>query len=191
MPGGIRSRSTLRTVNVRYARESDAAGLGELAAVTFPLACPPGSAPDAIAEFIAGNLTAESFARYIADGNRSVLLAEDDSGLVGYMMLIGGDPTDADVAAAVTIRPTIELSKVYVLPGAHGRGIAALLMAAAFDEARARGAAGIWLGVNQHNARAIRFYVKSRFTIVGEKTFSLGPELHHDFVMEQRLAPLS
>ncbi len=187
MPGGIRPRPKLTIVNVRYAGPTDAEGLSELAAVTFPLACPPGSAPEAIAEFIAGNLAQESFARYLVDADRSLLLAEDDSGLVGYMMLIAGDPGDPDVARSVTIRPTIELSKVYVLPGGHGRGVAAVLMDAAFDEARTREASGIWLGVNQQNARAIRFYEKSGFSIVGEKTFSLGPELHHDFVMERRL----
>ncbi|AWB85554.1 GNAT family N-acetyltransferase [Mycetocola zhujimingii] len=176
------------TLTVRRAQPTDAAGLGELAAATFPLACPPGSAPEAIAEYIAGNLTAQSFDRYLDDSNRVILLAEDAGELIGYMMLIGGEPTDADVAAAVMIRPTIELSKAYALPGAHGRGVAVALMAATLDAARERGAAGIWLGVNQLNARALRFYEKSGFAIVGEKKFSLGPEVHNDFVMERTLA---
>ncbi|MET0480415.1 MAG: GNAT family N-acetyltransferase, partial [Mycetocola sp.] len=61
------------------------------------------------------------------------------------------------------------------------------LMQATLDAARGTGAAGIWLGVNQENARAVRFYEKSGFAIVGEKTFHLGPELHTDFVMERAL----
>jgi GNAT superfamily N-acetyltransferase len=175
------------TLTVRSARTTDATGLSELAAVTFPLACPPGSAPEAIAEYIAGTLSVERFDGYIADDGRVILVAEDEGVLCGYMMLIHGEPTDPDVAAAVAIRPTIELSKVYVLPGSHGRGVAAPLMAATLDEARGLGAVGIWLGVNQLNSRAMRFYEKSGFRVVGAKTFSLGPELHDDFVMERRL----
>ncbi|MET1053382.1 MAG: GNAT family N-acetyltransferase, partial [Mycetocola sp.] len=37
------------------------------------------------------------------------------------------------------------------------------------------------------NARAVRFYEKSGFAIVGNKTFRLGSSLEHDFVMEQAL----
>jgi GNAT superfamily N-acetyltransferase len=172
---------------VRRATESDATGLAELARVTFPLACPPGSAPEAIDEYIATHLTAERFAEYLATSDRLLTIAEDETEPCGYTMLIAGELGDEDVAAAIGIRPTIELSKVYVLPGAHGRGVAAPLMQATLDAARSTGAAGIWLGVNQRNARAVRFYEKSGFTIVGDKTFSLGPELHHDFVMERAL----
>ncbi len=167
--------------------KTDAAGLAALAKVTFPLACPPGSAPEAIEKYIATNLTAERFAEYLADPGRVITVAEDETGLCGYTMLITGDTSDEDVAAAIGIHPTIELSKVYVLPGSHGRGVAAPLMRATLDAAAGTGADGIWLGVNQRNARAVRFYEKSGFTIVGEKTFNLGPELHHDFVMERAL----
>jgi ribosomal protein S18 acetylase RimI-like enzyme len=172
---------------VRQAISADAAGLAALAEVTFPLACPPGSAPEAIAEFIATHLSVERFTEYLADPRRLLTVAEDETGLCGYTMLITGDPTDNDVAAAIGIRPTIELSKVYVLPGSHGRGVAAPLMLATLDAAHGTGAVGIWLGVNQRNARAVRFYEKNGFIIVGEKTFSLGPELHSDFVMERAL----
>ena len=174
-------------MTVRRAETTDASGLAELAKVTFPLACPPGSAPDAIAEYIATNLAERNFLDYLADPGRVITVAHDDTGLCGYTMLITGEPGDADVAAAVGIRPTIELSKVYVLPGSHGGGVAAPLMAATLDAARGSGATGIWLGVNQLNARARRFYEKSGFEVVGEKSFRLGPELHNDYVMERAL----
>ncbi|MET0843548.1 MAG: N-acetyltransferase [Mycetocola sp.] len=175
------------TVTTRPATSTDADALAELARVTFPLACPPGTAPEAIDEFLATHLSAPRFGDYLADPGRLITVAEDETGLCGYTMLIAGEPGDEDVAAAIGIRPTIELSKVYVLPGSHGRGVAAPLMQATLDAARGTGAAGIWLGVNQENARAVRFYEKSGFAIVGEKTFHLGPELHTDFVMERAL----
>lgn len=174
-------------MNVRRADPADAAALAELAEATFPLACPPGSAPEDIADFIATHLSAQRFADYLADDRRAVLVAEDEDGLCGYTMLILGDPADPDVASAVTLLPTIELSKVYVRAGSHGQGVSAPLVAATLDAATSTGAAGIWLGVNDQNARAVRFYEKSGFRIVGAKTFQLGTRVEHDFVMERAL----
>ena len=176
------------TTTIRLAGPGDADALGDLAAATFPLACPPHATPEAIAEFIQSHLTAARFIDYLADSQRIIMLAERDRSAVGYTMLIGGDPTDDDVRAAVTIRPTIELSKVYTLQDAHGGGVAAPLMAETLVRAAETGAHGVWLGVNQQNARAIRFYEKQGFRIVGPKTFYVGPQLHHDHVMERALA---
>ncbi|GHD52818.1 N-acetyltransferase [Mycetocola manganoxydans] len=175
------------TITVRQATTTDAARLAELAEITFPLACPPGSDPENIAAFIATHLSPERFAGYLSDDGRRILVAEDDTGMCGYTMLVLGEPSDTDVASALTIRPTIELSKVYVLAGSHGRGVSAPLIAATLDAAAETQAAGIWLGVNDQNARAVRFYEKSGFRIVGRKTFQLGSGLENDFVMERRL----
>jgi GNAT superfamily N-acetyltransferase len=166
---------------------TDVDELAELAAATFPLACPPSVPPDDVAAFIAAHLSPERFADYLSDPSRTVLAARDGGRIVGYAILIDGIGEDADVAAAVTIRPAIELSKIYVLADSHGSGVAAALMAAAVDRALATGAHCVWLGVNQKNERAQRFYSKSGFTIAGTKTFDLGAHTEHDFVMVRPL----
>jgi ribosomal protein S18 acetylase RimI-like enzyme len=112
------------------------------------------------------------------------LLAEVDGEPSGYSMLVHAEPTDSDVAAALTTRPTSELNKLYVLPSQHGGGVARELMHESVEAARARGAAAVWLGVNQHNARANRFYEKSGFAVVGTKKFLVGSKWEDDFVRE-------
>lgn len=169
---------------VRTAYAADAADLAAVAAATFPLACPPHTTEEAKADFIARNLSEASFRGYLDDAARDLLVAELDGKAVGYTMLIDGEPTDPDVAAAITTRPTIELSKVYVLADAHGSGVAPALMAASLAAARERGAAAVWLGVNQENARANRFYEKSGFALVGTKRFLVGDRYEDDFVRE-------
>jgi len=94
---------------------------------------------------------------------------------------------DPDVAATLTVLPSAELSKCYVHPDHHGLGAAAELIHASLGEAAASGAAGMWLGVNSQNAKAIRFYEKSGFRKVGTKSFTLGTTIEHDFVMERAL----
>jgi ribosomal protein S18 acetylase RimI-like enzyme len=51
----------------------------------------------------------------------------------------------------------------------------------------ALGAACVWLGVNQENQRAQRFYAKSGFTVSGTKTFRLGGHVENDYVMVRPL----
>ena len=68
--------------------------LAAVAARTFPLACPPSTPADNIASFIDTNLTATRFAEYLADPRHAVLTARHDDRIVGYAMLIRGDPDD-------------------------------------------------------------------------------------------------
>ncbi|BBZ04904.1 N-acetyltransferase [Mycolicibacterium chitae] len=158
--------------------------LADVAAQTFPLACPPGAGADDIAEFVATQLSAQRFADYVADPERAVLLARAADGpILGYAMLIRGVSDDPDVQRAVTERPAVELSKMYVLPRAHGGTVSAALMTAALAHAARLGARSVWLGVNQENQRAQRYYAKHGFTISGTKTFMLGSRLEHDYVM--------
>ena len=161
----------------------DVAALAELAAETFPLACPPTVSDDDVAAFIATHLGAEHFAGYLADAGRTVLAARSGDRILGYAMLIRGEPADPVVAQSVPGRPTVELSKMYVRADAHGSGVAASLMAAAIDTACDDGLASVWLGVNQRNARAQAFYHKSGFTVCGTRTFALGAHIEQDFVL--------
>jgi diamine N-acetyltransferase len=86
---------------IRRATQDDAALLHEVAADTFPLACPPDADTDSIRSFIAENLSEAAFAAYLADEAREVFVAEVDAGVAGYAMVVHDYPTDADVVASV------------------------------------------------------------------------------------------
>jgi ribosomal protein S18 acetylase RimI-like enzyme len=161
--------------------------LADVAARTFPLACPPSVTPENIVSFIDENLSEARFREYLADPNRVVLTARKEGRMVGYVMLIRGVPDDDDVRRAVELRPAVELSKLYVLPDSHGAGVSAALMAAALQRAEELDAKCVWLGVNQENQRAQRFYAKHGFSINGTKTFRLGAGVENDYVMVRPL----
>lgn len=171
------------TIQVSAADPADVAELADVAGRTFPLACPPSVTPQNIVAFIAENLSQRCFADYLADPDRVVLAAREEGRMVGYVMLIRGVIDDDDVQQAVALRPAIELSKMYVLPDSHGAGVAAALMAAALHQAITLDAKCVWLGVNQENERAQRFYAKHGFSVSGTKTFRLGARLESDYVM--------
>ncbi len=161
----------------------DAVELAAVAARTFPLACPPSVALRDIAAHIDAHLSDVRFTDYLADPQRLIFTTSDEGRISGYAMLIRGVPDDPDVQSAVDIRPATELSKMYVLPAHHGSGAAAALMDAALIGAADWGDRCVWLGVNQKNERAQRFYQKSGFTVSGNRSFRLGGHLESDYVM--------
>ena len=61
------------TVEIDPAGIWDSEAIADVAAATFPLACPPGATQDDIAAFIDDVLSAERFSEYLTDPNRTVL----------------------------------------------------------------------------------------------------------------------
>jgi len=174
-------------VSIRRATPADAAALADVAAETFPLACPPGTLAENIHLFIEHNLSLEAFAGYLSQPDYRLWLAMIGGEVAGYAMAVHGEPTDPDIQNAVRHRPTLELSKMYVRAAHHGRGVSDSLLAAVMAEAEHSGVASVWLGVNQHNERANRFYEKSGFALAGERFFRVGEVLEADFVRERPL----
>lgn len=174
-------------VRLAAANSVDAEDLADLAARTFPLACPPSVSAENIAAFIDAHLSAARFADYLTDPARVVLTAHRDHRIVGYSMLVHGVSDHHDIAQAVKVRPAVELSKMYVAPDEHGTGVSTALMERALAAAADARAGCVWLGVNRNNGRAQRFYSKHGFLITGTRTFRVGGDLEHDYVMVRAL----
>jgi ribosomal protein S18 acetylase RimI-like enzyme len=174
-------------ITTRRAAPDDAEILHDLASRTFALACPPGTTQADVDAFVAAHLSRERFHEYLEDPRRTLLITESDGVPVGYAMLVDAGIDDPDVRAVVDPTASIELSKFYVAADNHGSGTAAALMTATLAEAAAAGAKWCWLGVNQQNARAARFYEKHGFAVVGNKRFLVGDDWHDDHVRVRAL----
>ena len=180
------------SIVTHQARPGDEELLHDLAARTFGLACPPGTAQADIDAFVARHLSTEAFAGYLTDSDRIVLMAAVDGDPVGYSMLVTGPIGAPDVAALIDAAAgatgAIELSKFYLAAERHGSGVATALMDATLRAAAATGAGLCWLGVNQRNVRAAKFYARHGFEIAGVKRFLVGEQWHDDHV---RVRPLT
>ncbi|ALO68336.1 hypothetical protein AS189_05140 [Arthrobacter alpinus] len=174
--------------SIRQASAADAPALAELAALTFPLACPPSSPKAEISAFVQAHLGPDTFAAYLADPLRVIFVAEDKAPLssdrlLAYTMLVDTPPADADVAVLVSAPDAIEFSKCYAHPDTHGHGVGTSIMAASLDWIASQGRQQTWLGVNSENERAQKFYRKHGFAVVGTRSFQLGKQIEHDYVM--------
>lgn len=101
---------------------------------------------------------------------------------VGYAKMRAGEPP-----ACVVGESTIEIQRIYVAADSIGKGVGRLLMECCLEKARNLKRGVVWLGVDRGNLRAIEFYKKWEFEIVGEQEFMLGSDRQMDLVMQLNL----
>lgn len=163
---------------VRRAEPDDAEALAHLAERTFRDTFATENNPIDMDLYCAESFGTEIQRQEILDANYVTLLAEVERQLVAFVQVRLQSPK----ACVVADRPS-ELYRLYVSSEWHGRGVAHDLMAHVLSTAAHAGADSIWLGVWEHNPRAIAFYRKYGFRVVGEHGFQFGRELQHDLIM--------
>ncbi len=74
---------------------------------------------------------------------------------------------------AVPLQPVTKMERLYLLKDFYGLQLGQPLMQQALDLSKAKAEKGMWLNVWKENDRAIGFYQKQGFEIVGESEFVL------------------
>jgi GNAT superfamily N-acetyltransferase len=169
-------------LTIRVAQVEDAECLARLGAVTFEQAFTRYNTPEDMAAYLASTYTASALALELQDPRALFLIASMRDEAVGYAKLYPSDAPERVVGPE-----PMEVVRFYVQEAWHGRGISHTLMREVLARAVAAGYATVWLGVWEHNARAIAFYLKWGFEAVGRKTFLLGSDLQTDIVMQRPL----
>lgn len=170
-------------VTYRAARSSDAARLAVVARDSFVETFGHTYRPDDLATFLAESYSPDVQRAELEDPTQRTQLALDAAGdIVGFVTL-----SRLTVPAERPVQPALELRRLYVVRAWHGRGVAAHLMTWCLDEARAAGAAALYLGVWRHNARAQRFYARYGMRKVGEYLFAVGSHRDEEDILMVRL----
>ncbi|HEX7828179.1 MAG TPA: GNAT family N-acetyltransferase [Thermoanaerobaculia bacterium] len=159
---------------IRTAKLSEAAPLAELAERTFRDAFAAQNTAEDMDAYIARTYGVEHQRRELQDPKITTFVVENDGALIAFAQI---KHSESDV----------ELARIYVDRNFHGKGIAQDLMQAVFDVARNANVQSVWLGVWEHNPRAIAFYEKCGFRITGKHPFLLGSDLQTDLVMTRDL----
>jgi ribosomal protein S18 acetylase RimI-like enzyme len=167
---------------IRRATEADAASLAELAERTFRDAFGHMNRGEDIDVHCRNSYGASVQAAEIRDPNRATLVCHVGDSLIAYGQLRWASAPSCVFAA----RPA-EIQRLYVDAPWHGKGVAQALMAALLEAAVAGDADVAWLGVWEKNPRAISFYEKSGFAVVGEHVFVLGNDPQRDLVLAKGL----
>ena len=177
------SGPTSTPIATRRARPDDAPLLTEIGASTFRETFESMNAPEDFAAYMAVAFGEGIQRAELEDPDTMVFFAERSSDTVGYVMLRERTPP-----ASVGAGDALEIARLYARRRAVGSGVGAALMQRALAEAVGRGKDAIWLGVWEHNERAIRFYDAWGFHRCGTQPFLLGTDLQTDLVMVRRIA---
>jgi ribosomal protein S18 acetylase RimI-like enzyme len=168
---------------IRPAKAEDAEALGLIGAATFLESYTEIiDGPDMVAH-CAHQHSPAVYGEYLSDAACGVWIAEyaATGAPIGYAV---NCPPDLPVA----IEPgDVELKRIYCFSRFHGAGIGQSLMQAAINDARARGAPRLLLGTYQDNHRAVAFYKRHGFAMIGTRQFQVGTKLFDDIVLGKAL----
>ncbi|GAB4093804.1 GNAT family N-acetyltransferase [Flaviaesturariibacter terrae] len=111
------------------------------------------------------------------------VLAYIGNEVAGYMKLREAKPPPALGSGSA-----LEIARLYAAKEFIGKGVGAALMTEGIRVAAERSKEWVWLGVWEHNARAIGFYQRWGFEKFGECDFLLGTDTQRDWLMKRRVA---
>jgi len=173
------SRSIL-DFTIDPAAPTDAAKLAELGARLFGETFGPDNEPADMQAYLSAAFTPSRMQAELADTNRKVWLAHDKAAetAMGYAV-VWSHPAPPDVHG---LKP-LEIARLYADQRYHGRGLGSALMETCLAHARGNHFDVIWLGVWEHNARAIAFYRRFGFREIGSQAFHLGGDVQRDLIM--------
>ena len=116
-----------------------------------------------------------------ASGNLFLLSYEEDKP-VGYVRL-----RENNNPPELSGTNSMEIARIYVVKDAIGKGVGKLLMQECISIAEQKNKSLIWLGVWEHNKRAIDFYIKWGFEKFATHIFKLGDDNQTDWLMKKSL----
>jgi GNAT superfamily N-acetyltransferase len=162
----------------RIALADDAGRLSEIAERTFRETFAHSCSVEDMHQHCAAEYSEAIQRQEILDPQLVTLVCADDGQLMGFTQLRWCQAPDGCSDA-----DAMEVQRLYVDPKWHGRGVAQRLMGAAIDVAERQGPRQIWLGVWEHNPRALAFYAKYGFVEAGEHIFKVGEDLQRDLIV--------
>ena len=133
--------------------------------------------------YLAERLSEDQLARELSNPNSFFYIAEVNGHVVGYLKLNTAHAQTEPQAA-----DALEIERIYVLSSYHGHGVGQALYHHAMSVAEDRKASYVWLGVWEHNHRALRFYEKNGFIAFGTHIFQLGNDQQTDILMKKSVA---
>ena len=162
---------------------SDVSILRGIARDTFIETFSEANKAEDIDRYLAKNFSEDQLARELSNPNSFFYVAEVNGNVVGYLKLNTAHAQTEPQAA-----DALEIERIYVLGSYHGGGVGQALYHHAMSVAEDRKASYVWLGVWEHNHRALRFYEKNGFIAFGTHIFQLGNDQQTDILMKKSVA---
>jgi diamine N-acetyltransferase len=169
-------------VNLRIATKNDAEVLLSLSRKTFTQAFAAQNSEADMKAYLAENFTLARIREELKAPGVTFLLAYVNEQPAGYAKL------SKNPNAQLPDLKQAELERIYVLQKFQGQQAGKSLLELCLALAKQSGAEVLWLGVWEHNQKAIEFYRKFSFEQFGQHVFMLGSDAQNDLLLKLDLA---
>jgi ribosomal protein S18 acetylase RimI-like enzyme len=173
---------TKEGISVRTCNHKDIDALVALGIKTFRDTFDEYNTPQNMIRYINDTFTRKITEHEMSQPGTAFFLAFDGRKPVGYAKLRSSNPP-----ADLNSTSALEIERLYAHRDYIGKRVGHMLMQTCLAHARKKGIRTLWLGVWEHNARAIAFYEKNGFQRFGHHTFMLGDDAQTDWLMKRDL----
>jgi hypothetical protein len=168
---------------IKRANTNDAGQLRELSVSTFQDTFgPPVNKQEDMDRYIADQMSLEQLSTELEDDENLFFLAYYENILIGYVKLRA-----KIIPPELAEYHPIEIERLYVVKEYLGKKAGATLMNYCIAYATKHNYDMVWLGVWEHNYKALDFYKKFGFELFGSHPFILGDDVQTDALMKRPL----
>lgn len=172
----------MQPVTITIAGPEHVAGLRELSVTTFTQTFAESNNPEDMQKYLDKEMSLDKINCEMQDPDSIFFLAWDGDTLAGFAKVNSDVKADAPKEGRA-----IEIERLYTLQAYQGKKVGAQLMQHCIDHATKNGFTAIWLGVWEHNYKAIAFYKKWGYEPYGTHIFRLGSDDQTDILMKKML----
>ncbi len=167
---------------IRKASFRGISDLQKISKQTFLETYSSGNTKEDMLKYLSVEFAAEKLLAELNDKNSEFYFAILEDEIVGYIKInFGESQTD------LKEEKSLEIQRIYVLEAFHGMKIGKALYQKTVEIAKQKELDYLWLGVWEHNPKAIQFYEKIGFIAFDKHVFQLGTDEQTDIMMKQEL----
>ena len=169
-------------ITIRLATKKDGPLIADMSRETFYDSFAAMNTKENMDKFLNEQFTREALINEVGAERNIFLLAYDGDQPVGYVRM-----RENNIPPRLKTDQAIEIARIYVVRDCIGKGIGQLLMQHCIDTAIQKGYHTVWLGVWEHNQRAIDFYSRWGFVKFDDHDFILGDDVQKDWLMKKTI----
>jgi diamine N-acetyltransferase len=169
-------------IQIRLANTADAALIADMSRRTFYDSFSADNTKENMDLFIEKQFPYDKLMTEVGAPGNTFLLAYLGDQLAGYVLLC-----ETAAPSALKGSRAIEIGRLYAEKEMIGKGVGHALMQHCLKTAAEMSKDCVWLGVWEHNQRAIAFYTRWGFEKFGEHIFVLGNDPQIDWWMKRKI----
>lgn len=172
----------MQNTSIKKAELQDIEKLQKIGRQTFFETFSESNSEENMQKYLDEGFSIEKLTTELTDTNAEFYFVILDEEVIGYLKLNFGDSQ-----TELKDNKGLEIERIYVSKGFHGKSVGQLLYDKAIEVAKHKNADYVWLGVWEENPRAISFYKKNGFVEFDKHIFKLGDEEQIDIMMKLNL----